>query len=117
MVESKTKKAAFLREAVRTLGMADVTVEAMRFEDFAQRSENSQTAQLVTVRAVKLNKAFFAVARSLLTTGGSLLLFSSYETAAKAPTGFDVSQVVRLSAAARNIGSVPSSQLVILRRV
>ena len=116
MVESKTKKAAFLREAARTLGLPNVTVEAVRFEDFAVRNESSGTAQLVTVRAVKLNKPFFDVARALLATGGSLLLFSSYETAAKAPPGFEVSQVVRLSPSARNIGSIPSSQLVILRR-
>ena len=116
MVESKTKKAAFLREAARTLGLPDVTVEAVRFEDFAESKGNSGTAQLVTVRAVKLNKAFFDVVRSLLVPDGSLLLFSSYETAAKAPPGFEVSQIVRLSLAARNLGSIPSSQLVILRR-
>jgi 16S rRNA (guanine527-N7)-methyltransferase len=117
MVESKNKKAAFLREAVRELGLSDVTVEAIRFEDFAHRRDSAGTAQLVTVRAVKLNKPFFDAARSILAPGGSLLLFSSYETAAKAPPGFEVSQVVRLSPAARNIGAIPSSQLVILRRI
>jgi 16S rRNA (guanine527-N7)-methyltransferase len=117
MVESKTKKAAFLREAVRVLGLPDVTVEAGRFEEFATRSENLGTAELVTVRAVKLSSAFFDVARVLLVSHGSLLLFSSYESAAKAPSGFEVSQVVRLSPVARNIGSIPSSQVVILRRI
>jgi 16S rRNA (guanine527-N7)-methyltransferase len=117
MVESKTKKAAFLREAVRVLGLQDAMVEAERFEDFAKRQENLAAAELVTVRAVKLNSVFFEAAKALLRPGGSLLLFSSYESAAKAPSGFEVSQMVRLSPVARNIGSTPSSQVVILRRI
>jgi 16S rRNA (guanine527-N7)-methyltransferase len=117
MVESKTKKAAFLREAVRALGLRDATVEAARFEEFARRQENLGAAELVTVRAVRLNSTFYDAARALLGPSGSLLLFSSYESAAKAPSGFEVSQVVRLSPVARNIGSTPSSQVVILRRI
>jgi len=117
MVESKTKKAAFLREAVRVLGLQDAIVEAQRFEDFAKRQECLAAAELVTVRAVKLNSVFFDAAKALLRHGGSLLLFSSYESAAKAPAGLEVSQVVRLSPVARNIGSTPSSQVVILRRI
>ena len=117
MVESKTKKAAFLREAVRALKLQNATVEAVRFEEFAKREENVRAAELVTVRAVRLNSTFFDAARTLLRVGGSLLLFSSYESAAKAPPGFEVSQVVRLSPVARNIGSIPSSQVVILRRI
>jgi 16S rRNA (guanine527-N7)-methyltransferase len=117
MVESKTKKAAFLREAVRVLELQDAIVEAERFEDFAKRQENLAAAELVTVRAVKLNSVFFEAAKALLRPSGSLLLFSSYESPAKAPAGFEVSQVVRLSPVTRNIGSTPSSQVVILRRI
>src|SRR5439155_16658659 len=116
-VESKAKKAAFLREAVRVLKLQGAIVEAVRFEDLAAREENVEAAELVTVRAVKLNSAFFEGARALLRLGGSLLLFSSYERAAKAPPGFELSQMVRISPVARNIGSIPSSQVVILRRI
>ena len=116
LVESKARKAAFLREAVRSLSLSDTVVETVRFEEFAQRSVVKAAAQLVTVRAVKLDKAFFDAARALIAPQGQLLLFSSYESPGKAPSGFEVSQVVRLSPTARNIGALPSSQLVILKR-
>jgi 16S rRNA (guanine527-N7)-methyltransferase len=116
LVESKARKAAFLREAIRSLNLLDTAVETVRFEDLAQRPAIRATAQLVTVRAVKLDKAFFDTARALLAQRGLLLLFSSYESPGRAPAGFEVSQVVRLSPTTRNIGALPSSQLVILNR-
>ena len=39
MVESKTRKAVFLREAVRTLDLARNTVETSRFEELLARPE------------------------------------------------------------------------------
>ena len=36
MIESKTRKAAFLREAIRVVGLADATVVNERFETVAQ---------------------------------------------------------------------------------
>lgn len=43
MIESRARKAAFLREAVRTLGLRDSTVENARFEDVAIRAGLSGT--------------------------------------------------------------------------
>ena len=116
MVESRTRKAAFLREAVRSLALANVVVEAIRFEELGARRSLRETAQLVTVRAVKLDKAFFDVARGILAPSGLLFLFSSFETAPRVATGFETAQTVRLAPDAR-MGSLPSSQLVILRRL
>ena len=73
LVESKARKAAFLREAVRTLAIADVDVEAIRFEELLTRTNVHATAQLITVRAVRLDRAFFDVPRALLARGGALL--------------------------------------------
>src|SRR5437773_9601281 len=53
MVESKARKAAFLREAIRSLGMTDASVAHARFEEVAAKPEVQQQADLVTVRAVK----------------------------------------------------------------
>ena len=59
MVESKTRKAAFLREAVRVVGLADATVVNERFESVAQTAEHANAADFVTVRAVKTDAALF----------------------------------------------------------
>jgi len=40
MVESKVRKTAFLREAVRMLGLRDTSVENARFEDIAVRQSS-----------------------------------------------------------------------------
>src|SRR3954447_20549562 len=55
MIESKERKGAFLREAVRVLGLENAKVETSRFEDIAGTPEFSGVADLVTVRAVKLD--------------------------------------------------------------
>ena len=115
LVESKARKAAFLREAIRSLGLSGAVVDGVRFEELVGRTTLHRTAQLVTVRAVRLDKAFFDVARTLLAPDGSLFLFSSFEMGPRVAKGFETHQTVRLAPAAR-IGSLPSSQLVILRR-
>ena len=75
MVESKVRKAAFLREAVRTLGLENASVENARFEDIAARASTAGTADLATVRAVKTDKELFRASRALLRAGGTLMLF------------------------------------------
>src|SRR5207302_10934606 len=73
MVESKTRKAAFLREAVRTLELADAHVMNERIEQLPA-TEFGQAA-LVTVRAVRPDAKLLAACTSLLRTGGRLFLF------------------------------------------
>ena len=73
MVESKSRKAAFLREATRVLGLGDVYVENARFEEIA--AEAPGTAHLVTARAVRGDQSLFGSAQSLLLPKGTLLWF------------------------------------------
>jgi 16S rRNA (guanine527-N7)-methyltransferase len=75
MVESKARKAAFLRETVRALGLEDSKVENSRFEVVADGVENVGIADVVTVRAVKPDAALFVTAAGLLREDGRLLLF------------------------------------------
>jgi 16S rRNA (guanine527-N7)-methyltransferase len=75
MVESRTRKAAFLREAVRAIGLTDALVAEARFEDYASQPEIADTAALVTVRAVRADHVLFDVAARLLRNGGRLLMF------------------------------------------
>lgn len=71
MVESKSRKVAFLREAVRTLALREAAVVNARFNEI----EGSASADLVTVRAVRLDQEFATVAARLLRDGGVLAAF------------------------------------------
>src|SRR5262249_1392955 len=63
MVEAKERKTAFLREAVRTLGL-NARVQCARFEDLAD--EFSESIGLVTVRAVRRDRRLFETVAEFL---------------------------------------------------
>ncbi|MBZ5558606.1 MAG: 16S rRNA (guanine(527)-N(7))-methyltransferase RsmG [Acidobacteriia bacterium] len=77
MVESKTKKAAFLREVIRTLGLTGVTVFGERLDDVVSRSALHHRATLVTLRAVRLDSGLLRAAWQLIDQRGELLAFCS----------------------------------------
>ena len=54
MVEVKTRKAVFLREAVRELGLRDAEVETARFEELLPRPELHEALDIVSIRAVRV---------------------------------------------------------------
>jgi 16S rRNA (guanine527-N7)-methyltransferase len=76
MIESRTRKAAFLREAARELGVTAV-VEAVRFEALLGRDEYASWAGLVTMRAVRPDRVSMNLARTLASPGGTIAIFSS----------------------------------------
>ena len=76
MVEAKKRKAAFLREAVRALHLREADVASVRFEEL----DSPAAADLVTVRAVRLDNILSAVVRILLKRDGILAVFGSSET-------------------------------------
>lgn len=75
MVEAKGRKAAFLRETIRALRLPDVIVENVRLEQLFGPS----TADIVTVRAVKLDGGLGKAVRNLLKRDGMLAVFGSSE--------------------------------------
>jgi 16S rRNA (guanine527-N7)-methyltransferase len=77
MVESKVRKAAFLREAVRSLALRDALVENATAAEIAGQLHRRQSADVVTVRALKIDAALLDAASTLLRSGGRLLLFRS----------------------------------------
>jgi len=77
MVESKTRKSAFLREAVRVLNLADAAVETARAEDLLTRSELVESQDLVTIRAVRIEEKLLTKIQAFLRLGGRILLFRS----------------------------------------
>jgi 16S rRNA (guanine527-N7)-methyltransferase len=76
MIESKVRKAAFLREAIRTLGLQDAIVENVRIEALAENASPAiGCADIVTVRAVRVDAALLRRAADLLAPAGRLVLF------------------------------------------
>ena len=90
MVESRSRKAAFLREAARALNLPSTHVQSVRFEDLELRD----SVDVVTVRAVRADATFITNCRQSLRKGGELLLFQSTPLENDVP-GF----VLRVSAA------------------
>jgi 16S rRNA (guanine527-N7)-methyltransferase len=74
MVESKAKKAAFLREAAHATDLVDVKVIASRIEELGTQVAPA-SVDLVTVRGVKLDDSIWQVIEQLLRSSGRLVLF------------------------------------------
>jgi 16S rRNA (guanine527-N7)-methyltransferase len=87
MVESKERKGAFLREAIRVLALADSSVEIERFETPAS-AERLPTADLVTTRAVRTDAEFFQTAGRLIKNEGQLFLFRPAHSSSPDPPGW-----------------------------
>jgi 16S rRNA (guanine527-N7)-methyltransferase len=75
MVEVKARKSAFLREAVRQLGLPETAVETARYEELLARPELHEAADLVTVRAVRIETRVLTSLQAFLAVGGILMLF------------------------------------------
>lgn len=110
MIESRDRKCAFLREAIRALELKDASVETERFEVAAEKSEYSGTADIVTVRAVKADEKLFETAQLMLKDGGRLLMFRPAHSPTADPPGFVKMTTVPLIES-------PQSFLSIYRRV
>ena len=95
MIESKARKAAFLREAVRALNLPDVDVENRRFEDVVGRTR-PQSIDLISLRAVKGDPSLFTAVYRLLSPNGRVFLFHSPTGDLKVPPNFVMVELVRL---------------------
>jgi len=103
LVESRDRKAAFLREVIRALGLAGAEVRAIRIEALADDDDNEGAADLVTVRAVRMSATLFSQLDRLLKVGGQAVLFGAAPQKLDAPRGLDIQYV--------------EPSLVVLRRV
>lgn len=75
MVEVKTRKGVFLREAIRALGLKDAHVETARFEELLSRPELHESLDLVSIRAVRIETRTLNTLQAFLRPGGKLMLF------------------------------------------
>ena len=76
MVESRSRKAAFLREAARHVGVS-ATVEAVRFEELRRNDDYREFADVVSMRAVRPDPETVELARWLTRRGGLVAYFGS----------------------------------------
>ena len=109
MVESRTRRAAFLREVVRRLALEETAVEACRLEELADRQELAAQSDVVSVRAVRTGARMLRWIEPLVKTDGAVFLFGSTRGSADA-----VPAPWRLDGAYPLLG--PSSRLVVLRK-
>lgn len=75
MIEVKVRKCAFLREAARTLELAETAVENARFEELLTRPELHEAFDLELLRAVRVEGRVLRTIQAFLRPGGQLFLF------------------------------------------
>ncbi len=94
MVESKTRKVAFLREAVRVLNLDRTEVEPVRFEELLSRPSLHDSADVVTIRAVRVDRKLLSWPFNPLCAREGLFLFSRAQTLPLQPfTGTELEPV------------------------
>lgn len=101
MVESRSRKAAFLRESVRELGLPAV-VENARFEDLAGQVNYREQMEVVSIRAVRLDSAAFEASAAFLGSDGQVALFEAATAASPLlPSGLVLHEIRPLLAKSR----------------
>lgn len=75
LVESKTRKSVFLREAIRALALAHADVATARFEELLTRPDLHEAHDLLTIRAVRVETRVLMNLQAFVKPGGHLMLF------------------------------------------
>ena len=109
MVEAKARKSAFLRDAIRQLGLVEAQVENARFEQLLTRPELHEASDIVSVRAVRPDRQLWNPVLAFLKPGGRVFWFGS--------TGVDTHAVPPEFKVASTQPLPGSSQLIVLKRV
>jgi 16S rRNA (guanine527-N7)-methyltransferase len=108
MVESKERKAAFLKDAIRILGVSGASVETDRIEALSLNHPIAGSVDIVTVRAVRLDPGLFDAVRRLLKPRGRVVLFG-LTGHLQIPQGFEVVAGVQPVVLSRRATEIPSS--------
>ena len=89
MVESRGRKAAFLREAARAVGLPSV-VEAERFEALAADGRYAGAFPVVSIRAVRMDLTALTFAASFKAPEGRLALFVASGAVLEVPSKLSI---------------------------
>ena len=77
MVEAKTRKAVFLLESIRHLGLISASVETARFESLLTRPDLHEGFDALTIRAVRVESRVLLTLQAFLIPGGEIYWFRS----------------------------------------
>jgi 16S rRNA (guanine527-N7)-methyltransferase len=77
LVEAKTRKSVFLREALRALGLSRCEVVTARFEELLTQPRLHEAHDLLTVRAVRVEPKTLTGLQAFVRPGGAVFLFRS----------------------------------------
>ena len=75
MVEAKTRKSVFLREALRALGLSRGDVVTARFEELLTKPPLHEAHDLLTIRAVRIESRVLMSLQAFVRPGGEIFLF------------------------------------------
>jgi 16S rRNA (guanine527-N7)-methyltransferase len=75
LVEAKTRKSVFLREAVRALDLTDAEVATSRFEELLSKPALHEAHELLTLRAVRVEGSVLMNLQAFVKPGGEIFLF------------------------------------------
>lgn len=110
MVESKARKSAFLREALRQLDV-EGAVETSRFEELLSRPEFHESFEYLSVRAVKTEPRTLNSLQAFVKPGGRLLLFRTKSA------GTQTMQTVPPLRPRETVPLVQGSELLVLEKL
>ena len=77
MVESKVRKSAFLKEALRAVEMKDGDVITSRYESLLSKPDLHEAHELLTIRAVRVEPRVLMSLQAFVQPGGRIFLFRS----------------------------------------
>jgi 16S rRNA (guanine527-N7)-methyltransferase len=111
MIEVKTRKSVFLREAARELGLTDASVVTARHESLLSDPSFHDAFDLLSVRAVRVEARVFAAFQAFVRPGGKLFHFrSAAETAPLLPPPLQLG-------GAYSLGEASRGQLLVITKV
>lgn len=103
MIEVKTRKSVFLREAARELGLDDAVVVTARHESLLSDPTFHDAFDLLSVRAVRVESRVFAALQVFVRPGGRLLHFrSTSETTPLLPPSLELKGAIGLGESSQN---------------
>jgi len=111
LVEAKTRKCAFLREAGRQLKV-ELRVETARFEVLLSRPEFHEAFDALTMRAVRVEPRVLMSLQALLKPGGEFLLF-------RGPSGAEIQSTATPLLVSRGVFTLVESmqsRLLVLKK-
>ena len=87
MVEAKTRKSVFLREALRALDLTRGDVVTSRFEELLTKPRLHEAHDLLTIRAVRIEARVLMSLQAFVRPSGELFLFRTSAGASGSDAG------------------------------